>query len=86
MKLEEIAHALGVRTLAEVAASAGVDEALIRAAPLPRPTLVLDYRGLGNAHRWEKYAKPPLPELRGKLDLDPWTGLRRAKKRARKKS
>lgn len=75
MTLEEIARALGVQTTAQIAKACGADESEIRAV-MPPPTLVLDYRGLGDARRWERYAKADFPQLTKKLGLDPCTGLR----------
>lgn len=45
---------------------------------LPEPCLVLDFRALqrDREDRWAHLAKPPLPPIRGALNLDPRTGQR----------
>src|SRR4029077_2656054 len=53
MRVEEIAWALGVPTLEEVAAAAGVSAKSIRPA-MGEPCLVLDYRGDEGARRWDR--------------------------------
>lgn len=71
-----IAAALGVPTAAELAQELGIPESELRPAEFPEPCLVLDYRGSGDARRWERFAKPPIKGLRKPLRLDGVTGLR----------
>jgi hypothetical protein len=80
----EIARALGIRTLEEVAAAAGVSAESIRPA-MGEPCLVLDYRGDEGARRWDRLAKPPISEVEIAPGLDPFTGLRAKRKRKAKR-
>jgi len=89
--LEEIAEALGVQTVEQIAEECGfapgdlgVVEAAV-AAEMVRPTLVLDFRGGSEeGNRWAKLAKGPLPPAAMPARLDPRTGLAFGKRRVRR--
>lgn len=83
MTLEEIARAMGVQTAAEVAAALGLAVEDIR-PEMPRPTLVLDFRGESVVRGWERMAKAEISGVMKKLPhrLDPRTGLVWKRKRA----